>query len=459
MTKLTYDQFIQKHQRKFTREKLTKNEKRKRYDDYLRTLTSSNITTHIDSAHSGSVRKKKKQGRVKETDIIASISGVCQNYLFSVMNPFSKKSAVPIPSLVPGITNTKCYQHREYREVAAFNCPAQGDYRFVFLSQGDVDRFIGDSSGYIDATGNLYWDGPWYGTDSAMKGGQAVKEVYINHRIVSCGIRCKYIGPPLEASGLIGACLIPPNYQFPSLSYGWNAGTFSWDDFTAMKGVKVGPAIDGIEIIGLPAVLDAPFRRTSGVPNSMNGSISTNLFDLGKSNPGPAELETLLDFNAIINAAIWSPTNQVVWNDGIDDPCYPKLFIAGVGLPASAKFEFEVVYNMEAHLRTQTNVFGESALRDTKSSTVSSQEITATTGIIKALDETVGPVSVKDEPGMSTVAKTSNFGSILTNALTSLPGVASTVYDLLDAAAIGSTATAISGSILGDVLPMTLALI
>ena len=90
---------------------------------------------------------------------------------------------------------------------------------------------------------------PWQSAPSAPD----LRNVASRWRPVSGGVNVKYIGAPLDASGIIAAA------PYPSEEF---ANEISFDSVQSLLNAKVVPAIDGVKAILLPTDSDPIFQPT-----------------------------------------------------------------------------------------------------------------------------------------------------------------------------------------------------
>jgi len=441
--KLTYSEFCQKHKTKFSRDHLTKDQKRKRYDDYLNTYSNS-VVRHPDSKRTSpsSLSKRPTNNGLSKSAIRSKQTEAIKSYLKSVFNPFSPNSAVRMPAVADGLTPSNVVHHREFERIGSIAFTL-GRGLAVIL-RPDLSRF----SSWNEVTGNniVFRHANWYG----MKQESALQDKYSSFKVVSMGMRVKYTGPPVDAAGIIGATLIPPGNSLLPMSF---------QDLSTLPYTKIGPAIDGIEVVAVPFSDSQPFRRTKMSPNLITGSTTpADCWDSGtSSNPSNGSNEILFDMVAQYLSTTVNAGNQQQIDDIAQNSCMPWLLVFGYDLAASATFEVEMVANLELQLRSDANVPGR-GFYNSSAPVFNQSEISQALSLSKHVVDQVGPVSTPSEPGVSSIINR-NTATQVFNTIKDAASVGATVYNALDMAAIASTAAEWSMPALESAAPVVAGLL
>jgi hypothetical protein len=423
--KLTYSEFVAKHNSKFSKEKLSKTEKARRYDDYLRQMPNESVGRNPTTRKSSnrSLSKRKTSSRAPSNSAITQHKAQCiQNYLKSLLDPFDRNSAVRLPAVVDGLIPSVVVHHHEHERLPnvanKLSIMMRPDLsRYVTYNQFLVDDVILRTSVWVPCKGEV---------DLATK--------YSGFKVVSQGIRVRYTGPPLTCTGILGATVLPPGNDLNNKSF---------QDLSTLPYTKIGPAIDGIEVVSLPFSMDQGFRRTNMTPNLIGGQVAPGQTWAGgnTSNPSTAPSENLYDALALFPpTGLNAGTQQQVFDTAQND-CMPWLLIFGFDLAADATFEVDLVTNYEFQLRTDANVPGAGGLFGVPSAApLNASEASQATSLAQQVISEVGPVSTKAEPGASSVKTSRSTSSKVFNTLSDIASVGSTVYNMIDTAAIAATA-------------------
>jgi hypothetical protein len=338
------------------------------------------------------------------------------------LDPFDRNSAVRLPAVVDGLIPSVVVHHHEHERLPnvanKLSIMMRPDLsRYVTYNQFLVDDVILRTSVWVPCKGEV---------DLAVK--------YSGFKVVSQGIRVRYTGPPLTCTGILGATVLPPGNDLNNKSF---------QDLSTLPYTKIGPAIDGIEVVSLPFSMDQGFRRTNMTPNLIGGQVAPGQTWAGgnTSNPSTAPSENLYDALALFPpTGLNAGTQQQVFDTAQND-CMPWLLIFGFDLAADATFEVDLVTNYEFQLRTDANVPGAGGLFGVPSAApLNASEASQATSLAQQVISEVGPVSTKAEPGASSVKTSRSTSSKVFNTLSDIASVGSTVYNMIDTAAIAATA-------------------
>lgn len=394
---LSYAAWSRKHSAKFTREGLSPEDKRSRYDDYVRSFRAN---TEGRNARVGPIQETDKAGSDGpggrsanlSRDLRATVTPRQQEnprrqspstrkgnscahgadddavvkYIAQVLDPWGDYGAKQ-PALIP-------YPSVSFSIKETFLVETNNDGIFQFILRDDLDRFrqdtwsvlhnnhnietnailhvVGDGGGFSVANPgfaqNYNSDFPrdnetrWQRVTEA----ENVSNTFSSFRTVAFGCELAYVEKPLDASGTIVATLWHPSEPLPRTGGPAVAdGTWaSFQDIMEMENSQTFPAVDGCTLHWKPFGMDVTKLRPTHV---LEGPFDTGISDsealLDVSSCLDPEVDSALAFLAN-NGAIGSgaaPSSHGAYNlrdmwDTCRSSTSPLLVITGAGLPPSA---------------------------------------------------------------------------------------------------------------------------
>lgn len=429
---LTYSEFVRKHETKYR--DLSRKQKHDRYDQYVSSFISNNAVGRNPASKRSSGLSQSKRKRVKKSspdEYTQMKAGIYNDYLHSICNPFSESAAVRMPTALDGFMPSTCVHHKEILRTTG-TTRVSGEAMMVSLCPDmtrfyQVNNFI--SAGSSDSI-NIF------NNYTPMKQSFAVQNKYSSFRAVSYGIRVRYTGPPLNCSGILGATVLPPGLDHTTA--GWD-----FDSLSVLPYTKIGPCVDGIEVVAFPFAGDQPFRRTSWSPNEIStGSLPTDVFGGGtgatsESNPGDASFEATGDLIAWKLNSLVSTGDQGQMLDVMRNSQMPQILVFGYDLATDAAFEVELCMNFEMQLRSDANRPQTGNLQQTNLD-FSKSNTNAITQVANEVVSEVGPVSTLSEPGVSSIANSNDQSKVL-DTISKVAGVAAPMVEGLTELVSGST--------------------
>jgi hypothetical protein len=328
-------------------------------------------------------------------------------YLQSIVDPFPPEAAVKIPQREhqPSV----CFQVKDTVTVSAVvvvNGPKAGDHVMVGALKGGIYSHFACTghtvlTSWFDRhnqfpTAPVVVSSPTLGgqtmTELAAGGGASlpagtyavtqydscrpapeIYDAFTCYRIVSKGIRIRYAGAPLAASGTLAVALLPGSSQIAGNISVAVAGIMSgvsgpqasidYDYVKNLQGAMVYPAIDGATITWRPTgdgIED--WRPMKFIPSLAHASVGSTTLGLESTPPIDgepalcmAQREALCHpvYSGIVGGTNMYDNPAVVNNAWIGmtqqcDPNDPTIVFGAEGLDPTARFELDWVVNYEA---------------------------------------------------------------------------------------------------------------
>jgi hypothetical protein len=305
--------FDEKHAAKFRRDGLSKAEKDRRYADYRASYlanmdappkgASSSVMPARNRSSTAAI-SRGQYGVMRSKAWSQEMDRMAIEYVQSVIDPWNHVSVIPDPLSYQGtpftikynftVTSNSSGQAAVWmRDGLVFNHAFSGDDLtdyYLMFDPSDAKFYLNAGSVAGTATHNIntYIDGfgDWTGHTPSLREVphlpwesvptiSDVRNVGAKWRPVSGGMKIRYVGPPLSASGVITSAPIPPSFVS-------STGGFSFGELEALEGAIVVPALDGLDMRLLPLDADPKFRPTK----AMHSFNDTATIDLGSAPPG-----------------------------------------------------------------------------------------------------------------------------------------------------------------------------
>jgi len=205
----TYNQFVQKHATKFN--KLSKAEKKKRYDDYLSTSPGTPIRK---TANLSSMRRQANPGFNPRKGALSTLLSPCaSHYLKALTNPWGKFSELPC---IPDTISLPSYK---------FKCVTRGSFTVGSGLVGYVG--VAPFVPVNDQPCVVYTGGTYAGTNFQYPAAGVFTAVNdspfttadignMEFRLVGCGVQASYFSSEVFRAGLVVLHRDPLNQAIPS---------------------------------------------------------------------------------------------------------------------------------------------------------------------------------------------------------------------------------------------------
>jgi len=380
---LTYKQFIDEHKEKY--KGLSREEKRKRYEDYL-SSTKAQVVASLPKASKldrGITRTLKDFSREQMRENSYKLNdhreyrGVTnenhyptevRDYLHCLIDPVNAPPAkqpslsglpsIPVKIEVPFVVKTNSH--------GAFGIQIQDNPDRFYRNSWDpfnntvpavTQQFLVENIG-----GEIYYGANRYGNFPAVADiswqsspeTSAFRKVFAGFRTVAMSLNLDYSAAPLNASGRICMGLFNPSVPFPEFQGAapaiGTAQTFQqWAEYQMME---TGPAIDGGAVHWRPMGVNVTeFKRTISVDGA-----SSPFYTYSEIVPGQRQLAYLGDQGA------YAATVYRSLQDNVGDGDSPFIIAIGEGLPVNTVvFSGTITWVVEAVADERTMNFVQGA--------------------------------------------------------------------------------------------------